>query len=407
MLWLFLFLFVGCSSPQESQRDSGTDSQRPFTIIALGDIGETGKALRGNATYITNMYTGQHDAGKFDAMIFLGDNFYNTGLNVPAADVRGKVKDILDRFKIPLMGLGRQNVHAITGNHDYYRRNALEASILFGLIDIEEGPMGLTDKGNKRERDIDFWTYYYNMPAQAFYPVMPGGQDSVQFLFFDSALPLRTDPSTWRPALDSLYKLLIASKGRTGILWRVLSSHHPFYTVGEHGGYTIWNDEEHKVDYITACDKDSNAIGWLKNWLDPEDLCTTKYQQYLDSIKAVIHSSGVKVQIALAGHEHSLQLLYYPEKDANCPECPKVHIISGAGALPTRVRFPAPPREYTSSQTKPEKEGISLAGFAQLRFEKERVRVEFFDANKGDMIDMGGGRKEFWIDINGNLTDSH
>ena len=67
--------FNACSSQQESQlllELNGSD--RPLTVVAIGDAGESGRILKSNASYITDMYTGAHDGGKFDAMIFLGDN---------------------------------------------------------------------------------------------------------------------------------------------------------------------------------------------------------------------------------------------------------------------------------------------------------------------------------------------
>lgn len=376
-----------------------------LTVIAIGDAGETGSVLRACGSYAVDMYTGRHDGGVFDAMIFLGDNFYNTGLNGPVDDAASKAHKILNPFREAMRGLGRTNVHAIAGNHDYYARNMVEGSYLFGLISFEDVPVGLTDKGNQREAALEDWMYYYGMPAQTTYAIESGSADSVQFIFFDSALPLRTPQSAWRPALDSLKRILLNSKSGVGIKWRVLCAHHPFYSVGEHAGYSVWNDETNTVDYLPRCDKDSNAYAWLKNSLDPEDLCTDKYKQYVDSVKAVIHTAGVCVQLAIAGHDHSLQLLSYPERDAHVPEFPKVHIVSGAGSKPARVKFSSPPFEYTSAQTDSKKEGESFPGFVQLQFEKEKLRIMFFNAKTGDWLDMGGGRKEFWLDSNGTLLN--
>ena len=404
ILTFFTLLFLsGCANEPSSRGVSDSAEVRPLTVLVLGDAGETGSALRACASYVTDMHTGRHDGGKFDAMIFLGDNFYNIGLNGPVSDVSGKVKDVLGRFNVPMTDLGRANVHAIAGNHDYYARNLLEASLLFGLISFEDGPIGLTEKGNQRAAALPEWTYYYRMPAQTTYPLTPGASDSAQFIFLDSALPLRTDPATWRPALDSLSRLLAASKRRPGILWRILCAHHPIYTVGEHGGFTVWNDETNTVEYLTQCDKDSNAMGYIKNMLDPGDLCTEKYQQYLDSLRAVVHASGVRIQVSLAGHDHSLQLLNYPDRDTQVNGWPKVHIVSGAASKPSRVKLPVPPQEFTSADTDPKKEGESVPGFVQLRFEGGRLRVAFFNARSGDWLEMGGSRKEFWLDASGTL----
>jgi hypothetical protein len=393
-------VLLSCSSqPDVVMQGSG----RPFTLVAIGDAGEKTKELRANGTLLTKMYSGQHDGGRPDVLIFLGDNFYDTGLNVPVDDVEGKVSTMLDPFRAPLLGLGRRNVHAVAGNHDYYSRHAIEASGLFGLISIQEGPVGVSDKGNEREKAIEYWTYHYRFPGEAIYDTTPGENDSVQLIFFDSARLLRTLPGSWKPALDSLETLLRIKAERIGIRWRILCLHHPFVSLGEHGGYTVWNDETNSVEYLTACDKDSNAVSWLKNFIDPEDLCAERYRQYVDSVRAVIDRSGARVQVVLSGHDHSLQFLY-SSGSSTCPECPNLQIISGAGSKTARVRGPRPEKnEFTASSHDKRREGSSLAGFVQLKFIDDRIRVVFYDAQKVDPIDMGGGRKEFWIAEDGGL----
>ncbi len=374
----------------------------PLTVLALGDWGDNTSVLRACGTYVTNMHVGQHDAGKFGVLLFLGDNFYPTGLNIPVDNVPGKIESTLEPFKTPLQELGRANVHAVAGNHDYYARYAIETSVFFGLVKIEEAPVGLTDRGNRRAAAIESWTYHYGLPGQAVYPREPGSRDSVQFIFIDSAVPLRTPVALWSPALDSLRRILEAGRLRPGIVWRVLCAHHPFSSVGEHGGYSVWDDDARNVEYLTSCDKDSNALGWLKNSFDPEDVCTDRYRAYMDSLRSAIRAGGVKIHLALAAHDHSLQLLNLPGIDPGSP-LPAVQIVSGAACDPTVVRFPAPPAIYTAAQTAPSQKGESLPGFVQLRFEKDRVRAVFYNANNGDPIDMGGGKKEFYIGVNGQL----
>jgi hypothetical protein len=376
----------------------------PLTVIALGDAGDNTSALRACGTYVTNMHVGQHDAGKFSVLLFLGNNFYPTGLNIPLDDVQKKVESTLEPFKVPMQELGRPHVHAVTGNHDYYARYAIETSVFFGLVKIEEAPVGLSDRGNRRAAAIESWTYHYGHPGQAVYPLEAGGPDSVQFIFIDSALPLRTPAALWTPALDSLRRMLAADRARPGIVWRVLCAHHPFASVGEHGGYSVWDDESLTVEYLTPCDRDSNALAWLKNSFDPEDLCTERYRVYMDSLKSAIRFGGVKIHLALASHDHSLQLLSLPGQGPDDP-LPAVQIISGAAADPTRVKFPSPPAIYSSAQTEPSEQGKSLPGFVQLRFEKERVRAVFYNANNGDPIDMGGGKKQFEIGRDGLLIN--
>jgi hypothetical protein len=378
--------------------------ERALTIIAIGDAGEANRLLRANAGTMSDMLSGRHDAGTYDAVIFLGDNFYNTGLNVAADDVEGKIKSVLGPFRDITERLGRTNVHAIAGSHEYYRRNAVEASILFGLVSIEEAPVGIAGKGNEREAAIPDWTYHCRMPAEVCYAI-PGTGDSVQCLFLDTALPLRTDPGTWKEPLDSLRRLLSKSAAHPGIRWRVLCMHHPWYSVGEHAGYSIWDDEAKRVEYLTNCDKDSNAVEWLQNWLDPEDLCAEKYRAYVDSLQQVLHNAGVRINLALTAHDHSLQLLCGMTHDARCRICPRTHVISGAGCRPTRVKFPRPPEVYTAPEPEPGKKGVSQPGFVQLRFTSGAIRIVFFNGMRADRIDMGGGRDEFWINPDGVLIE--
>ena len=375
---------------------------RPLTVIAIGDVGDGGGNLHASAGYITAMYTGEHDAGKPDVLILLGNNFTPTGLNVRAKEVEGKVHDLIGEFKVPFAGMGRRNVFAVPGNHDYYARNAVESKILFGLFTVSDQPVGLSDRGNRREAEIDAWTYHYRFPGTAVYPVSTGARDSVQFIFFDSALPLRSDPATWSAALDSLRRILADSRNRTGITWRILCMHHPLASVGEHGGYSEWNEDSLRVDYLTTCDKDSNAVGWLRNWLDPEDLCADRYREFSDSIRSALNAGGASVQIILSGHDQSLQLLSLPRNA--CEDCPGIQIVSGAGSRTSRVASPSPPAIYTSSRPGLEAEGFSLPGFAQIEFQAERVRVVFFNARNGDRIKMGEGKDEFWINREGRLV---
>ncbi len=404
--YMLLVLFLplsSCSQQAATGARSGAAVSGPLTVLAFGDAGEDNSILRGNAMYAAEMMTGEHDAGRYQAMIFLGDNFNPVGLNVPSNDVGGTVSSILGHFDVPFRELGRPNVHAIPGEHDYYARTAVNRQILFGLFTISEFPVGLTDRGNLREAAVDLWTYHWHMPGEAVYPLQDGAADSAQFVFFDSSPLLRTEPSTWHPVLDSLRKLLVLSARRPGIVWRIFCTHHPLRSVGEHAGYTEWDTEGQQVEYLTPCNKDTNAPGWLRNWFDPEDLCADRYRAYVDSVEEAFLSAGVRIQLVLAAHDHSLQLLSDPGPAGARGSLPRVHLISGASSQVSRVKLPTPPLVFTSADPSPSRKGESQAGFAQLRFEGNRLRIEFFSARTGDLIDMGGGKKEFWVAESGSL----
>ena len=162
------------------------------------------------------------------------------------------------------------------------------------------------------------------------------------------------------------------------------------------------NDETREVEYETACDKDTNALSWFKNFIDPQDLCADRYRAYRDSLTSIIGRTGVKIHAIISGHDHSLQLLWYPEYVPECPTCPSVHIVSGGASEGGMVKRPNPPREYTAFDMKAQ-DGMSLTGFVQLGFDQETIRVVFFNGKMGEPLDMGGGKTEFRIDRNGNL----
>jgi len=393
------FIMLACALPAAAAAGDRPDS---LTLIAMGDIGEGGGVLRGCATYVANMHTGQHDAGKFNLLLFLGDAFTPTGLNIPPGDVRGAVDAVLEPFRGTMEDLGRSCCIAVPGEHDYYARNAIESSLLLGLVKIREAPIGLTDAGARREAAIPLWTFHFGMPAEAAFPVRPGGADSVQFIFLDSAIPLRTPAPLWSPALRALGAMLAGDCARPHLVWRVLCTHHPFVSAGEHGGYTAWDDDASAVVYVPPCDRDSSALSWAMNQVDPEDLCAGRYAAWIDSVKSVVRTAGVSIQCALSAHDHSLQLIAAPRAVGD--PFPSVQIIAGAAADPARVRLPAPPGVFTSAKTDPSAQGESLPGFVRLAFGDDVMTVVFYNGNTGDPIDMGGGRSSFTITRAGGLV---
>jgi hypothetical protein len=390
------FLLAVCDHqvlPVAGQKNEG------FSLIALGDAGEVTGIMKDNAKMMTKLFR----QDRLDALIFLGDNFYPTGLNFnseqdPKKEVPKRIKDMLGPFREIMRGLGRQNVHAVPGNHDYYARLVVDRSFLLGLFSVQALPVGISNKGNQRADTISTWTYHYGMPEQAFYQVKKELPDSLQIIFLDSAVFLRTQPQFWRPALAKLKQLLVSTQYRPAIKWRILVLHHPLYSVGDHGGYSDWDPERRVVTYRNLCDPDTSAIEFFFQQADPENLCAARYHAYRDSVSAALLRSGVPVQLALSGHDHTLQLLYYPHT------LPQIHLISGAGSKETTVKAPAPERgEYTCPDNTPARRGKSRSGVARLDFESDILRVRFLSSKDGKEIDMGGGKKEFLIKPDGAL----
>lgn len=372
-------------------------TQADFSFVAIGDVGEAGDILKHNAAVMRKMYR----EDKFHALIFLGDNFYPIGLNIPRAKVSKKIKSVLDPFNEVTNSLGRTQVHALAGNHDYYAFLAVNFKLPLNIYSVQTAPYGISDLGNQRADTIRAWTYYKGLPQTVLY-----GPDTnkIQMIFLDSALPLRTDTTTWQPALDSLHQLLTAHKQNDSVKWRLLFLHHPFYTLGPHGGYKHWDEEANTVRYLNPCSKDSNAVDFAVNLLDPEDTCAPKYQAYMRAVQAVIARSGVAVQAAIAGHEHVLQLAY---KNTGHP---KVHVVSGAGAKASRVKAGNPQRqEYTwwnsfDPDDNVKKKGISKYGFVRFDLKGQNLELRFYNGETGEVLAAEGERKVFVINRAGELS---
>jgi predicted phosphodiesterase len=396
-----------CSCQACGQNPPVSTTQTGFSLVAIGDAGERNDILEDNAETMATLFHRE----RFDLLVFLGDNFYKTGLNFesdknPQKETPKKIKNVLGPF-LPLMReLGRQNVHAIAGNHDYYAELVVNKSFLLGLFSVEALPVGITNKGNQRADTISSWTYHYGLPQHALFPAGSSSHDSLQIIFFDSAILLRTKLETWRPYFAALERLLISTKNRPQIKWRLMAAHHPLYSLGEHGGYSVWDPEARTMQYLNHCDPDSDIVGYFSNFADPEDLCAERYRAYRDSLFATIQRSGVAIQLFMAGHDHSLQLLNYPNRVADCSICPQIFLVSGAGSKASRVKSPSPQLgEHTWPDTSSKQRGKSRYGFARIDIQGEQLRVRIFDGKTGKELDMEAGRTQLLVKPDGTLAE--
>lgn len=324
-------------------------------------------------------------------LFFLGDNFYPNGLNQDE-DVRTElITQVLGPHRPLMERLGSEHVLAIAGNHDYY------CSMLGPL------PYGSCLAGNGREAEIPYWSYHFAWPASVRYPVAPGSADSVELLIFDSALPLTREYEDMGPYLDSLERLFRASVNRPGVTWRLFFAHHSPYSVGEHAGYRIWDGTLLSVGYRGNCiEEGDDPFKYAERLADyHEDICAPLYTAYKDSLFAVIERTGIVIQAAFAGHDHSLQLLY--NRDRGKP--PYVYVVSGAGSKTGKVRSPLPGSIYTHPLNTPEHKGESAYGFAVCRVSEDRLRIHFVNGETGEILEMGGAT-EFVVDRSGSLVET-
>jgi hypothetical protein len=292
----------------------------------------------------------------------------------------------------PVMAaLGRSNVHAIPGNHDYY------------CTTIAEIPFGACMGGNLIEQSFPEWTFHLVYPALVRRAIAGGSTDSVDVILFDSNVLLVTEVAKWRPLLDSMERLLKRSAASPHVVYRLLMAHHSPYSIGEHGGWRRWVSSRQEVGYLGCCYQEGqDPLGFMKQLISDQDICTPHYQEYVDSIYAVINRSGSRIHAFFAGHDHSLQLMYRPNDTS--AYWPKVWVIAGAGSKRTRVKSPMPPYHFSHPFNNEDEQGRSAGGFSVVSFENGRMHIRFISVHDGEPLDMGDGITVFSVDRYGNLV---
>jgi hypothetical protein len=327
-------------------------------------------------------------------------------------------------------------VHAVAGNHDYY-------SGALSLAGVDVVPTGFSTEGNEycrvrglltpaEKEEIERakptpqappaqappakptklprawnWRYHFDLPQHEYWPLDPAHPDGPQIhaVFFDSALLVRaaencgdrklvcpappvdeTNPENplacvrAQAALCRLKELLDSETGRA-VRWRVFLSHHPFWTVGAHGGYH-WSAVDGEAVWRNQCSKAVDPQGWFMNsQFDPEDECSHGWIWYVTQLSALMKGRP-PFDLALMGHDHSLQLIQPGDKEAAA--LARVQIVSGAGCKTSIVRGPGPRKSpppvlehvYTASAGR---QGDSRPGFVALRFFADRIHAQFFD----------------------------
>jgi hypothetical protein len=349
---------------------------------------------------------------------------------------------------------GTSYFHAVTGNHDYYSGGLAAGGLdvaSFGfsvdgneyaalrgtltpdrLAEVKNSEMERTAAGGKAEKKPQNswgWRYHFGLPGDEYWPIDPASPASgeIHAIFFDSAAFVRSAENCnwqWSPTtgnacqgigtgrnmpqgplsceqarcvLHTFEEILDSEKGRE-VKWRVLVAHHPIATVGEHGGYT-WSAAEGRVVLDRLCSKDEHPDHWLKNtMLEPVDRCSRGWEWYVEQLARVLKEKNKRFDLALTGHDHSLQLLL---ADDTSPV--RFEVVSGAATKRSVVRAPGPatPREkgFTHAYTAPrrwtdgraEMDAGSRSGFARI----DELRVRFFEGWRAiSPVQMGLPAKE-------------
>ncbi len=302
-----------------------------YSVFLVGDVGNpdanrqepTLKLLQQQVYYRDSASIARGDTAntshREDAVIFLGDNIYESGLPAPAApDRKEKERRIIEQMNV-VKGFKGRTIF-VPGNHDW----------------SETGPDGLAAV-NREEKFVED----YLDSADVFLP-SNGCGGPVEVKMNDDLVIIVLDSQWWlhkydkplapdngcsvanRPdVINALRDILLRNKGKNILL----AQHHPLFSNGTHGGHFTLKDYVFPLTLVR-----DNAyvplpvIGAIyplmrQYGLSRQDLSNKDYQQLKRGLLSVLE--GEKNVVVAAGHEHALQYNRY--NDLN-------FIISGAGS---------------------------------------------------------------------------
>ncbi|MEP7107338.1 MAG: BamA/TamA family outer membrane protein [Ferruginibacter sp.] len=290
-----------------------------YRVILIGDAGEVSverEAVLQDAVQKTI-------AGKTTAL-FLGDNIYPKGMELPGSKGAQTAQDILRSQYAGLRKAGVP-VYFIPGNHDWdksgpkgyekmmrvnqFLREQNDSLLQMIPSDACPGPFELTisDSLVIVAIDSEWWLYPFSRKTE--------GTDC--------------ECKTKRDVLGKLNDIIQRNKNKI-ILF---ATHHPFNTYGSHGGYYNLKDQ---VFPLTNFDKNlyiplpiiGSLYPLLRITFPPaEDVKNVLYKDMIKNVGDILklHPNIIHV----AGHEHALQLI----------QGAVLELVSGAGSKHTPVKM--------------------------------------------------------------------
>lgn len=252
-----------------------------FSLLALGDTGRLPRLVLGRTFHrqsaVARGLIAEDARQPADALVLLGDNFYDDGLE-PARlvhQVRENLVRPYCRFVDP-SGPRFPEVASVC-RLDAARRHVLPIHAVLGNHDYNT-----PRSPSLQRREVPRFVPNWHVPA--------GLVEVVEFPAGVSLVLLDSEALVWGADPASLVRALRRSRGP----WRVLAAHRP----------VAW-----------AQDGQPGEPGGLR--------------RYRETVLAAIREAGVPVQLAVAGHEHNLQIV---EMD---PPGPSLLVVAGSGS---RVR---------------------------------------------------------------------
>lgn len=266
-----------------------------ISLLALGDTGKPARwpALLDGQIVVADAVVREASRRPVDAVVLLGDNFYFRGLD--EAHLVQRVRDNVVRPYCYFVDLAGPRSAEVTRSCAVAPalRHPVPLYAVLGNHDLE-----LPQSAALESSGVHDFVANWTLPRSSVAAVeLPGG---VSLILADSTTLQRSgDPVPLRDAL-------LRARGP----WRVIVAHHP---IGTSDDPARWGELVH----------------------------------------AAIAGAGVPVQLFLAGHQHSLQVI-----DLHAPDEPGLVVVAGGGSSTRRERSGSPGRRFLSASF----------GFARIDF---------------------------------------
>lgn len=318
-------------------------------IVLIGDFGATDDGRNAAVADSVRRYVDRAGPSP-ERVLELGDNFYEYGLiglgahcddlPAPHAAVEAQALGVLAPWEflrdrgIPLT--------ALPGNHDY----RCDGAGLPNQLTIDNFLPAGHEWGSA-------WQVLYGPPQ-----VVPLGGSAAQLIVLDSERMI-ADGDFRAASAHDLEQLLRAGKHR--YRWHLLAMHHPLRTHGTHGG-AWWPGTLVQGTSLLLF-----PVHVLAAWRVPgfdalnQEAYAVQYALFRDAVEDAVRRSGVPVSIAMAGHDHQLQLL--APRGAGLPYV----LVSGSAAKCSPVGTAADTRFAAAKN-----------GFAVVGVYADAVEVEFY-----------------------------
>ena len=279
---------------------SGPPARDETRFAAIGDTGtgcDPSDPDRRLQCAVTNAMLDTQAYTRFDLLILLGDNVYESG----------SIGDFAEKLYSPFDAISRRNVliKGVVGNHDVRSFDGANLQMkFFQAADSEAQRKYFTTPVSRHSSFPETASRYYTFTRPA---------SDVEFFALDSSMIVNDccGPAFWKRKfkkeermahIEWLVRTLSASRAK----WKIVILHHPLYSSAQKHGVRVSGRGEELEESMKLLREPWPDEGPLKG----------------RSIESLLKESGVK--LVLAGHDHVYERI--------APQGGVQYLVSGAGA---------------------------------------------------------------------------